>query len=468
MAFLERTEDEVLFGGARGGGKTDALVAYMILRASKYAKSNHLILRREWVDLIKAGGAVSRMQEFVGEKWAWHGQYRRFTAPNGSTVEFGHCKEEEDRRQYQGAQYHTVGFEEATQFTDSQYFSITGSLRSSRMDIPTRLRLTGNPGGVGHGWVKKRFIDPFPSGNVTVKEKDTGLTLAFIPSRVFDNMALTNADPRYIARLKALPDALKKAWLNGSWDVFEGQVFTEFDPAVHVLVPHKIPDDWRRIVAIDYGYNSPFCALWMAQDPQSLRVIVYRELYGPGNRDKIQAQSILKAMTPSERARVTYIADPSMWARKGENEVSPADIYGREGLALIPAKNNRLHGKMRVHEYLAPDVLLLGPGDDGTPLGPQIPGVRIFRTCENLIRTLPNMVYDERRVEDVNTHTEDHAYDALRYGLMALSRRPLGSFTMKLAESFGDFDVGEPNFGTPQGAMDRDALNRLGEIASAV
>ena len=442
MAFLERQEDEVLFGGARGGGKTDALVAYMVLRASKYPKSTHLILRREWVDLVKAGGAVSRLQEFVGSQWSWHGQYRRFTAPNGSTIEFGHCKEEEDRRQYQGAQYHTVGFEEATQFSDTQYYSITGSLRSSRIDVPTRIRLTGNPGGVGHGWVKKRFIDPFPAGNVTITEKDTGLTISFIPSKVFDNRALTEADPRYIARLKALPSSLRDAWLNGSWDVFEGQVFTEFDPSIHVLDPVSIPSHWRRIIALDYGFNAPFCALWMAQDPDTYEVLVYRELYNTGQRDRVQAQSIIKAMGPKERNQISMvIADPSMWARKGENEVSPADIYIKEGLSLVPAKNSRLHGKMRVHEFLAPEPR---------------PLLRIFTPCVNLIRTLPTLVYDDKRVEDVNTRTEDHAYDALRYGLMALSRRPLGSFQMRMTE-----DLGDPI----RDAQDQEAQRRMYEIA---
>lgn len=451
MAFLQRREKECLFGGARGGGKTDALVAYITLRANKYPGSKHVIIRRAWVDLMKAGGAVLRSHEMLGGRAAWNGQYRRWTFPNGSVLEFGHCKDEADKQQYQGAQYDTVCFEEVTQFTETQYFAISASARTTRTDLETRIRATGNPGGIGHGWVKKRFVDPFPAGNVTISDQETGRTRSFIPSRVYDNLALMNADPEYVAVLKAMPEGLRRAWLDGSWDSFEGQVFTEFDPTRHVVAPFPIPPSWRRIIAIDYGYAAPFCALWLAQDPETQNVVIYREVYETKKRDATQVKLILAAMPREERALIRAgIADPSMWQKKGENGVSPADVYLRGGLPLMPAKNNRLHGKMRVHEFLSLRV----ENEEPTV----IPALRIFSTCTNLIRTLPNLVYDKHQVEDVDTHTEDHPYDAARYGLMALSRRPLGSFTILATDGYPSTPP------QPLTAEQRDAERRMADI----
>lgn len=450
LAFLNRVEKEVLFGGARGGGKTDAAVVYMILRAEKYPGSRHLILRRQWMDLMKSGGAASRSHVFLDGRAQWNGQFRRWTFPNGSTIEFGHCKDEDDKQQYQGPAWDSILFEEVTQFSETQYFAISAAARTTRNDLETRIRATGNPGGVGHGWVKRHFVAPFPAGNITLTDPQTGRSKCYVPSRVYDNYALVAADPEYVAALKALPESLRRAWLEGSWDTFEGQAFTEFDPVQHVVEPFHIPDTWRRLVAIDYGYNAPYCALWMAQDPAPpFNVVVYREVYERWKRDALQVKTILKAMSPAERQIIRAgIADPAMWQRKGENEVSPADIYMRGGLPLVPAKNDRIHGKQRVHEFLALDV----------EKQEQVPALRIFRTCANLVRTLPDLVYDQHRVEDIDTKTEDHAYDALRYGLMALSRRPLRVFDV-LARDGSLTDTSK----TPE---QLDAERRMAEIAT--
>jgi len=224
----------------------------------------------------------------------------------------------------------------------------------------------------------------------------------FVRALPADNPYLSSA---YWDELNSLPEPLRRAWVEGDWNVFAGQVFSEWRYDVHVCDPFEIPAHWIRWRAVDWGYSQPFCCLWFAQQPGDDRVYVYRELYAAGLTDREQARRI-RELSAGESIRWT-LADPSMWTTKTHENAtfSTADEYGAEGVWLSPADNDRLTGVRRVHQALA-----MRP--DGKP------GLLVFRTCVNLIRTLPALPYDAARVEDVDTDAEDHAYDALRYGLM--------------------------------------------------
>lgn len=415
--FLQRHEDEVFYGGARGGGKTDALLAWNIIRRQKYAGSRGLFLRRNYNDLVKQGGAIPRSHELLDGVAHWNGTTHTWLFPNGSVLEFGHCKDEASRAKYQGPQYEDVTFEEVTQFTETQFSAIRASARTTRSDVRTRVRAAGNPGGVGHGWVKARFITPNPGGGETITETlPSGLTRTrvFIPSRVYDNPSIVENDPGYLAVLESLPAAIRRAWLDGSWDVFEGQCFAEWDYGRHVITDVEafaIPEHWPRYRCVDWGYARPFVCLWLAQSPATREVICYREASVKGLRDEEQV-ALINRLTPAGETISRTVADPSMWAKRLDAAFSARDAYRLGGVVLAKGTNDRLPGKMRVHEFLAVDAMT------------KRPRLRVFRTCTHLIASLPNLVYSQVDPEDVDTEGDDDAYDALRYGLMALARPP--------------------------------------------
>lgn len=267
-----------------------------------------------------------------------------------------------------------------------------------------------NPGSIGHGWVKKLWIDRDFSG---IDEYIDPQSVHFIPARAGDNPHLPNS---YRATLQSLPENMRRAMLEGDWDVFEGMVFDEWRRDLHVCAPFPIPRGWRRWVAIDYGYANPFCALWFAASPEG-RIYVYRELYEKGWRAREQARRILALNEPGEEIHI-YGCDPSMFRVRHETVgTSIAQEYAEEGVRLYPANNDRNAGWARIHEALSWKRLPPGPdGAEGRLIKP--PRLQIFDTCANLIRTLPALPYDIYKTEDVDTNAEDHAADALRYGLM--------------------------------------------------
>ena len=405
------------YGGAAGGGKTDALLALCILVCIQWAGAQVAFFRRTFPELSGPGGAILRSLEILSGT----GQARytdtnhRWTFANGSILQFCHCKLERDVHQYQSQQFDLLVFDEATHFTEYQVRYLMTRNRTT-IPGPTALCVMGtNPGSVGHLWFRDWFVDLGTHGEPHDYTTESGKKERhlFIPARLEDNQILERRDPLYRATLEALPEDERRALLYGDWDVFAGQVFKEWRRDLHVVEPFKLPADAKRITSIDWGYAAPWCGLWIARcrldmegySPEWERRIVYREAYKAGLTDPEQAEELQRLTAPGEWIN-GYPADPSMWTKRtvGKRAISSADVYQALGIRLSKGDNDRIGGKRRVHEALA----LLPDGK---------PGLLVFSTCRNLIRTLPALPYDEVKIEDVDDAAEDHAYDALRYGL---------------------------------------------------
>lgn len=423
--FMDAEADEVLFGGAAGGGKSYGQLADALVYALKYKGSRQLILRKTYPELEHSLILVS-LGFYPKEVCKYTAGNRKWNFLNGSVIEFGYCAAQTDVLRYQGAEYDVVRFDELTHFTEEQYTYLISRVRGVN-PYPKMVKSSTNPGGVGHNWVKRRFIDGFEPNKVH-KDKETGASRLFIPSYVNDNVFLMQADGEYINRLKQLPEKERKALLYGEWDIFDGQVFSEWRNAAtgkktrrwsHVIKPFDVPKEWRRFRAFDFGYAKPFAVSWYAVDEDG-RAYNYRELYGcTGEPDvgiKWTAQRIadeIKRIENSEDAglHITGIADPAIWNNTGSEEGSIADMMERRGVYFEKGNHNRLAGKMQVHYRLAFD-------DEGLPM------IYFFENCKNIIRTLPQLGYDPSRPEDVDTSQEDHLYDALKYFLMT---NPIGA-----------------------------------------
>ena len=431
--FQQRPEYEALYGGAAGGGKSDALLTEA-LRQVHIPHYRAILFRKTFPQLTDL---IDRSRELYGRAFPsaeFNATAHCWRFPSGAKIYFGNLPRDEDRYNYQGKRYDFIAFDELTQFTWAQYSYLMSRNRPGGPGTRVYLRATANPGGIGHGWVKERFItaappmtpirDSYevarPDGSLLMMERDR----IFVPSTVFDNQALLQNDPAYLANLAMLPQAEKDALLYGSWDSFDGQVFREWrnDPAhyddqrwTHVVRPFPIPAHWRIYRGFDFGYARPFSVGWYAADEDG-RLFRIAEYYGctgaPNTGVRLHPGEIAAAIRriegedPNLRGRVvTGIADPSIFDEsRGESvaammERAPHFVYWTGG------DNTRLAGKMQDHYRLAFD-------GDGRPM------LQVFNTCRHFIRTLPALVYDEKHVEDVDTGQEDHIYDECRYVLM--------------------------------------------------
>jgi hypothetical protein len=415
--FLAASEKEVLYGGARGGGKSYAMLIDP-LRYFHNGNARALLLRRtmpEVRDLIHKS-KVLYPQAFPKAKW--REQEKEWIFPSGARMEFGYCESRDDVMRYQGQAYTWIGIDELAQFpTEDIVNDLSGSLRSIDTSIPTYMRFTANPGGPGHSWVKRRFIDPSPPNTSFHIEVPTAagikkISRKYIPAKLSDNPYLMQSDD-YMIALANLPEHKRKQWLEGDWDVTEGAAFPEFDRKYHVVDPFDVPRTWPRFRAADWGYSSPACVLWFAVDYDNT-LFVYREYYGKGlDADRFAAKIMeLEAFDPKP---INGIMDSSLWAKRGDSGPSIIETMAKRGCRWRPSDRSpgsRLAGKLEVHRRLRIE-------DGRTKL-------KIFSTCTNLISTLPVLPTDPSHMEDVDTKAEDHAYDALRYGVMS---RPLNAST---------------------------------------
>lgn len=405
--FFSSSAKHTAYGGARGGGKSWAMRRKLVLLSLANPGLNSLILRRTLPEL-RENHVIPLLRELNGVA-RYSATERVFTFPNGARIKLGYCDGANDVYQYQGQEYDVVGLEEATHFTEEQMRFLTTCNRTVKKDFRARMYYTCNPGNVGHAWVKRLFIDRRYGRGENPED------YRFIPARVYDNEALMAADPDYVRTLESLPEDLRRAYLEGDWDVHAGQYFREFSRDRHVAIPFELPPWWRRFRSMDWGYNDPCCVLWHAVDGDG-RVYTYRELYVRGLKADLVAERMTE-LTGGERIAYT-VASPDMWQKRGailkseggfEGE-SIAELFARAGVALTPADNSRVAGWQRVRSYLA-------DAPDGAPLWQVFPG------CTELIRTLPLLEYSKLDHEDA-ADGEDHAPEALRYGLMS---RPIGS-----------------------------------------
>ena len=418
IRFFNSVKRYIAYGGARGGGKswaarTKALLLAMdsdkqgiqilfLRRSLKELRENHLYPMQKMLTPLISAGAVQ-----------YKDQTKEFIFPGGSRIVFGYCEAERDVLQYQGQAYDVIFIEEATQFTELQFTTLTESNRSSGMmaiQFSPRMYFTCNPGGVGHTWVKRLFIDR------DYQNKEKPENYDFIQSLVYDNDYLMNNNPEYVENLENLPEQRKKAMLYGDWDAFEGQYFDEFRRDIHVVEPFVIPEHWRRYVTLDYGLDM-LAAYWIALSPDN-KAYIYKELYQSGLIISDAAKRILSMMTEQ-----TYqiLAPPDLWNRRQDTGKSAANIFNENGVRLTQSKNDRVQGWYCLKEWLKP----VKTQDEQTGEEITTSNMLIFKNCTNLIRTLPQLQHDEKNPNDVanEPHELTHGPDAIR-GFAITRARP--------------------------------------------
>jgi phage terminase large subunit len=321
----------------------------------------------------------------------------------------------DDPSKYLSAEFASVAFDELTQVQEQQYDFIQTRIRWPGLPSAEYGTRSGtNPGGPGHGWVRRRWLDR------VFMENEREADYAFVPARASDNPHLPAG---YHASLDHLPETMRAAYRDGSWEQFEGQVFREWNPSVHVVKPFDISPQWPRFRAVDYGFAAPSAVGWFAQDAADpRRVYLYRELYERGKGPAELAEAIA-SLTPGGEQIVSTIADPSLFRKNEQTRRTNAEEMGRNGVHCRPGHNDRLSGWRRLHDYLRVE----GEG----------PFLKVFTICPHTIRTLPALVYSKTRSEDVDTQAEDHCADMIRYFLMSRE-------SMKVTTPLPDEEVPDP------------------------
>ena len=425
--FLAAGEREVLYGGSAGGGKSYAMLADP-LRYMGHPSFSGLLLRHTTEELREL---VWKSQEIYPKIWKgikWSERKMQWTAPSGARLWMSYLDRDDDVLRYQGLAFSWIGFDELTQWNKPFAWNYMRSrLRTAASDLPIYMRATTNPGGPGHGWVKKMFIDPAPYGKTfDATDIETGEVLKypaghskagqslfkrkFIPARLSDNPYLSR-EGDYEAMLLSLPEQQRKQLLEGDWDIKEGAAFTEFNRDIHVVEPFNIPHNWVKFRACDYGYGSYSAVLWFAVSP-SEQLIVYRELYV----SKVLATDLADMINELEAqdGGMRYgVLDSSLWHKRGDTGPSLAEQMIMRGCRFRPSdrsKGSRVSGKNEIHRRLQVDEYT------------EEPRIVFFNSCTNTVSQLPSIPLDKKNPEDVDTRAEDHLYDALRYGIMSRPR----------------------------------------------
>ncbi len=401
--FMNATESEVLFGGAAGGGKSYGQMVDAFIFALKFPRSKQLILRRTFAELDKSLIRTA-LSIFPKDIYSFNSSSHTGKFKNGSCIDFGYCATENDVYQYQSAEYDCIRFDELTHFTEAQYVYLISRVRGAN-GYPKQIKSSTNPGGVGHSWVKSRFIDPAPAG--TKFYSSNGMDRVFIPSFLDDNSFLSKSDPEYKNRLLALPERERKALLYGDWNIFEGQYFNEFNER-HICHPFEIPASWRKYRTIDYGLDR-FVCLWIAVSPEC-RVVVYRE-FCESNLPISAAAKAMCERTPQSEDIYATLAPPDLFSRTQETGKTKASIFSEHGVNFTKTSNERETGWLAIKELLQ--------------IKDTEPRLKIFSTCRELIKCLPALTVDKLRPSDCanEPHEITHAPDALR-GFAIFYTRP--------------------------------------------
>lgn len=435
-AFMQRPEFEALYGGSAGGGKSDALVAEA-LRQVQFPYYKGLILRKSYPQLSELidKSLLIYPRAFPGANY--NSTTHTWIFPSGAKIRFGSLHHSNSKYDYQGQAFDYIAFDELTQFTFDEYMYLISRCRPNGPGTRCYVRATANPGGVGHGWVKERFIDIAPpmtpvEDDINVEDNKGKMisirrSRIFVPATVFDNKVLLNNDPNYVATLGMLPEAEKQALLYGDWNSFSGQVFKLVnDPAhyddrqwTHVVNPFPIPDTWPIYRGMDWGYSRPFSIGWYAVAPGGCLYRI-RELYGTTGAPNVGikwtpqqcAEKIweIEHEDPNLVGRYIYgVADSAIFASDSGTPI--VEAFEDAQIYFEKASKQRIDGKMQCHYRLAFD-------ENGHPM------FYVFNTCKHFIRCIPALVYDETNVEDVNTKQEDHNYDEWRYVCMSRPIEP--------------------------------------------
>lgn len=420
--FLQRGEFEALYGGLAGPGKTDCIVA-AATRYIFHPAYRGLILRRTFPQLTEVIDRCFARYPALG------GVYRsgehRWYFPGGAIITLGHMQHENDKYNYQGKEFQFIGFDELTQFLEQQYLYLFSRARSSVPELRPHVRSSTNPGGIGHRWVKERFIDVAQPGETYI-DAQTGFSRCFIEGKREDNPALTENDPGYEARLGLLPEIEQMRLRDGIWDAFEGQVFTELSQRVHGCEPFDIPPEWYRFMSFDWGFSKPFAVGWYAVDFDGV-IWKYREWYGCRENQadvglKLSPAEIAQGIFEREKENINArIADPAIWSKTPDKQKygikgpSVFEDMANQGLYFLKADNDRLQGKIQVHKRFEIETEI----DETTgEVLSEYPRFVCFNNCEQFWRTIPELREDAKNPEDVDTAQEDHIYDETRYAFM--------------------------------------------------
>lgn len=413
QAFIDSQAFETLFGGAAGGGKSYGQLVDGLLYALKYPKSKQIIFRCTFADLEKSLIRTS-MNLYPLSIANYNDSKHTWKFKNGSIIDFGYIQYEKDVYQYQSAEYDVIRFDELTHFTEFMYTYLISRCRGAN-PYPKCIKSSTNPGGVGHNWVKERFIDIGAPNVIHTCKLETGETTTriFIPSLVQDNKFMLTYDPDYIKRLDALPEKERKALKYGNWDIFDGQFFTEFDRNIHVIEPFVIPKDWYVYFVMDYGLDK-LAGYWIAVDYNN-NAYVFREVY-QSNLLVSQARDKIKEMTNEDV--YMYLAPPDLWNRHKETGKSTADIFAEGNVTLYKTNNDRIQGWLQMKEWLKPYK---------DEQGCTTAKFKIFNTCKNLIRCLPQVQHDAKRVGDIanEPHELTHSVDAIRGFCVYWTQEPI-------------------------------------------
>ena len=445
--FLNDTHRYVGYGGARGGGKSWAVRVKAVLLCLRYPGIKVLIVRKTYPELqenhiLPLCELLHVYDEDPERRLAlYNDQKKHLVFPNGSRILFRYCDNDSDAQRFQGTEADVLFVDEATQQSEERMDKLRACVRGVN-GFPKRVYYTMNPGGEGHGWVKRLFIDRI------YREGEDPADYSFIPALVTDNAALMRADPDYVRKLRSLPPKLRDAWLYGRWDLFEGQFFEDFrvtpDLAMaqkcgftdssevlrrqrrftHVIEPFDLAAGdkrgWSVFRSYDFGYGRPFSCAWWAVDYDG---VLYRilELYGctgtpnEGLRWTPEKQFAEIARIEREhpwlrKRRITGVADPSIW--DGSRGESVAETAARHGLSFVPGENRRIPGWMQCHYRLQFDEL-------------GYPRMYVFDNCAAFLRTVPLMQFSKSCPEDLDTSMEDHVCDEWRYACMSRPVTPL-------------------------------------------
>lgn len=428
-AFHQIPAYEALFGGTKGPGKTDTLLREG-LRQIDNPNYRAIIFRRTFPRL---GEIIDRSFKYFKKLGATYSDHDiqlklpSWTFHSGARYCFGHVQHERDKYNYQGKEFHYMGFDQIEEFTESQYLFLMAQNRTSDPNIWCYIRSTANPGGIGHAWVKKRWIDCLKPCELKyfkrVDDEDIecdssdprSVSRAFVPATVYDNPSIIENDPNYIRRLEQLPEQEKKALLYGDWDVFKGQFFSMWRKSIHVVDREVLPS-FEKFLSLDYGYGAPASVGWWMVDFDG-RMHRYREFYGEGFTYEKLAM-LIKQMTPREELMNYCVADPAIWGDKSHHKLEVEGESGAETMnriwrgftGLMKADNNRITGWGRMRIMLTPHKNEFGELESNLTCDP---------SCKNSIRTIPSLIHDDFRVEDLDTEGEDHCADDWRYSLMS-------------------------------------------------
>jgi len=448
---LPNTIFEGFYGGAAGGGKSEVLLMYPIVRGFyKMPTFKGIIFRKTYVQLEES--LIPRSQEFYplfGGRY--NAQKHVWVFESGAKIWFSYLEEDKDAQDHDTAEYNWAAFDELTHFSEYVYKYITSRVRSSKPELPAIMRSASNPGNIGHSWVKGRFVTPHKHGYKPIFDTRSQSYRIYIPSKLTDNPHLLKSDPNYINRLNLLPEVERRAKLDGDWDVFQGQVFGEFrdikmpdepDNAIHVIAPFDIPNWWPKVLGIDWGYSAKTWAGWAAITPQE-QVILYRE-YVNSQVSIEQWASDIGRLSQYDGPLVNCVLDPSAWKNFG-HEVTIAEKFMKaSGLTAGKAMNGRVAGKQLLHEYLRwlpRPAKYVPPGgfdyeqsqrifrmygtrayeDYCAAFEPDdtsraiLPRLQIFDTCPEVIEAVKACIYDDTRPEDVAEFRGDDPYDGVRY-----------------------------------------------------